>query len=129
MLAVISALKEQDCYLEGVTFIVVTNHKPNTYHGGKQYLQMPGREATYPPGRGCDYSCCSTLLSMCIPHHPWHCWLRNSMRCHRNNRNHGREDMWPLRQPKEHLIEEIERYPLRLTQALYRQVSPPLTQD
>jgi hypothetical protein len=31
MLAVISALKEWRCYLEGVPFIIVTDHKPNTY--------------------------------------------------------------------------------------------------
>jgi len=49
LLAVISALKQWRCYLEGATggVTVVTDHKPNTFLGTKPAVQLPSRQVRW----------------------------------------------------------------------------------
>jgi hypothetical protein len=47
MLAVISALKEWRCYLEGVSFTIVTDHKPNTYLSESTNIHTTKRTARW----------------------------------------------------------------------------------
>jgi hypothetical protein len=47
MLAVISALREWRCYLEGVPFTIVTDHKPNTYLSDSANIHTTKRRARW----------------------------------------------------------------------------------
>jgi hypothetical protein len=47
MLAVVSTLKEWRCYLEGVTFTIVTNHNPNTSLSESTNLHTTKRRARW----------------------------------------------------------------------------------